>query len=420
MAIVPHNLSYVNNTVPQQQPTYPYYNGGYCGGGGLRQRVSNLEELIAKIKGKHEADEASEKAARDEEERKKKEKEEEERRAKDKREREEMHSLFAKEMNARLDGISNAIGGKKEKEDNEVSKLKEEIERLKKSQRGSEASTSTSDKEAVKALQKEISDMRMASEARFGSLEDEIEKERRLRLEAMADAEAWKSEALRPGNKRGSLAIGASPTTQARVRPRVVPTSTPEGTRKVVDEHYRSVVKRHGMEVDLLKEMRLKQIKARREAQEELAKVREKQLEDERKMNKLHERMRELKFEKRKRRPMTNLKPQLDEAAGVSVRKTDTRANKLVSPTMEGGEREKFLKKARKGLKNLRKEEVRGICEKEGITYDKLDVTKEEIAQLRTAREFKDGEGKGKQVVVHEVSKNGVSEAGADGDSATS
>ncbi|GBG82361.1 hypothetical protein CBR_g34645 [Chara braunii] len=137
-------------------------------------------------------------------------------------------------------------------------------------------------------------------------------------------------------------------------------------------------------------------------------------------MDRLRERMRELEFEKRKRGPVTNLKPQLDEAAGVSMRKTDTRANKLVSPTMEGGEREKFLKKVRKDLKNLRKEEVRGICEKEGITYDKLDVMKEEIAQLRTTREFKDCKGKGKQAAVHEVSEDGVSEAGADGDSATS
>ncbi|GBG78474.1 hypothetical protein CBR_g26504 [Chara braunii] len=300
MVIVPHNPSYENNTVPQQQPTYPYYNGGYAGGGGLRQRVSNLEELIAKIKGKHEGDEAREKEARDEEERKKTEKEEKERLVKDKREREEMHSVFAKEMNARLDGISSAIGGKKEKEDNEVSKLRDEIERLKKNQRGSSASTSTSDKEAVKALHKEISDMSAASEARFGSLEDEIEKKRRLRMEAMADAEAWKSEALRPGNKRGSLAIGASPTTQARVRPRVVSTSTPEGTRKVGDEHYRSVVKRHGMEVDLLREMSLKEVKARREAEEELAKVRERQLDDKHEMEILRERMRKLEVEKGK------------------------------------------------------------------------------------------------------------------------
>ncbi|GBG68896.1 hypothetical protein CBR_g3595 [Chara braunii] len=264
-------------------------------------------------------------------------------------------------MNARLDVISSAIGGKKDKEDNEVSKLKEEIERLKKSQSGNEASTSLSDKEAVKVLQKEISDMRTASEARFNMLEEEITKEKRLRQEAVADAEAWKSEALRPGNKRGSLAVGASPVTQARVRPRVLPTSTPEGTRKVVDEHYRSVVKRHGMEVDVLQEMRMKEVKARREVEEELAKVRERQLDDQREMDRLRERMRMLEVEKGRRGPVTNLKPQLDEAVGGSARKMD-RANKFVSPAGNGSDREKFVKKARRDLKNLRKEEIQGIC----------------------------------------------------------
>ncbi|GBG88630.1 hypothetical protein CBR_g48161 [Chara braunii] len=294
-----------------------------------------------------------------------------------------MHSVFAKEMNSRLDAINSAIGGKKDKEDNEVDRLREKIERLKKNQRTNEASTSITDKEAVTMLQKEILNMRKASETRFGLLEDEIAKEKRLRQEAVADADAWKSEALRPGNKRGSLAVGASPATQARVRPRVTQTSTPEGTKRVVDEHYKSVVKCHGMEVDVLQEMRMNEAKAKRDAEEELAKVREKQLEDEREMDKLRERMRTLEVERGCQGPVINLKQQLDEVVDSSLRKTD-RMKKFVSPAGHVSEREKFLRKARKDLKILKKEEIQGICDKEGVTYEKLGVTREEIAKLQT------------------------------------
>ncbi|GBG73788.1 hypothetical protein CBR_g17127 [Chara braunii] len=141
MAIVPVQTPVYGgapiSTGPPMYNGYNNYNGGYSGGGGLGRRVSNLEDLIAKIRGKHKADEARDKVTWDEEEKKKKEKEEEDRRLQEKKDREEMHSIFAKELNTKLDVINIAVGKKdKDKGDDEIAKLREKIKMLKNSQQG--------------------------------------------------------------------------------------------------------------------------------------------------------------------------------------------------------------------------------------------------------------------------------------------
>ncbi|GBG61167.1 hypothetical protein CBR_g19243 [Chara braunii] len=188
------------NGVGTMVPAYNgYHNQGYSNIGGLRQRVYSLEEIVGKIKVKHDADEAKEKAIKEEEERKKREKEEEERRAREKRDREELH----KELNVKLEEINKALEGKNNNSD-ELTKLREEIQVLRCGQCVSNLvgpSTVSNEKEQVTMLQRELAEMKMASERWFAVLEEEIAKEHRLREEAVADAEAWKHEALRPGNK---------------------------------------------------------------------------------------------------------------------------------------------------------------------------------------------------------------------------
>ncbi|GBG83562.1 hypothetical protein CBR_g37279 [Chara braunii] len=118
--------------------------------------------------------------------------------------------------------------------------------------------------------------MKAASDRRFATLEDEIAKKERLREEAVADAEAWKIEVLQPGNERGCLAVEPTPTTQARIRPQTTP---------------RSRGKRHDAEVVALREIRLKELNGRREAEQELKRLKEKQNNDELEMEKLLEKM---------------------------------------------------------------------------------------------------------------------------------
>ncbi|GBG84143.1 hypothetical protein CBR_g38117 [Chara braunii] len=200
----------------------------------------------------------------------------------------------------------------KDKGEDGVARQRDEIEKIKRNQQEWAASTSVSDKETVDLLKKEVAELKSASEKRFGALEEEIAKERRLQDEAVADAEAWKNEALRPGKKQGNLAVEATPVTQARVRARTVQGATPDATRLRVDEHYKSVVKRHGMEVDVLQEMRMKEVKARREAEEDLKKIRAQKACDDLEIERLHERMKKLEMEKRQHGGATNLKSRRD------------------------------------------------------------------------------------------------------------
>ncbi|GBG69641.1 hypothetical protein CBR_g4470 [Chara braunii] len=265
--------------------TIPFYPNQFNGGGsgsGLGRRVSTLEEIVGKINSKHEADEARERLQREEEERKKREREEE-RREKEKKQREDFQSLMHKEMSTKLDKVCDAVNGKKAGEseeimnlnaqiedlrqslkgkqkvveDEEVTKLRAEVERLK---RGRDvASTWTtvtrlvSEAEELARLRREQVDTQAATNKRLASLEEVIHALQKQCELAEANAEAWRSEALRPGNKRGSVAIGHTPVTEARVRPRVTPAASP----CTVNQQIKGIVERYQREVDLQKEMRL-------------------------------------------------------------------------------------------------------------------------------------------------------------------
>ncbi|GBG88496.1 hypothetical protein CBR_g47966 [Chara braunii] len=286
-AIVPFQALILSVSTSVPTANVPY-NGRYSGGGYLRQRVTTLEDVVEKIKSKHDADEAKEQAAKEEIERKKRENKEEERRMREKKEREEFHSSITKELSSKLDVVVGAIG--KKNDDSEVAKLKQEIERLKCEQCVAGPSTTVhkppTEAQRVERLKQEQAEMKAESERRFAISEEEIAKLNRLREEAVADAEAWKNEALRPGNKRGSLVMG-SPTSQMRIRPRVTPSQVTGTGKKKADEHLKGVVERHVMEVDMLKELRLKELNGRREAEQELEKLKEKHERDQREIERL-------------------------------------------------------------------------------------------------------------------------------------
>ncbi|GBG61096.1 hypothetical protein CBR_g19172 [Chara braunii] len=213
------------------------------------------------------------------------------------------------------------------------------------------------------------------------------------------------------GNKRGSLVIG-SPTTQMRTRPRMTPTLISGTGKKKIDENLKSVVEQHALEVDTLKEMRLRELNARREAEQKLEKLREKHKNDDQEIKRLREEMNKLEMEKKHKTVGTNLKSKLDEAAGGSVRKTD-RGKKVETPADAICKRDVMLKDARHQLRNMTKE-ILVICEKEGMEYTKLDATKEEVAKLRVDKVVEgdhDEEQGDCGVPIHEVPDDGEEES---------
>ncbi|GBG84442.1 hypothetical protein CBR_g38727 [Chara braunii] len=352
---------------------------------------------------KHEADEGREKSQCEEEERRKREKEEEDRRQRDKKEREDFQAQMHKEMSAKLDRVCDAVNGKKASDSEEVMKLKAQVEALtlqhrestageKKSGEAEEvarlkleveslkrgrdvASTSatvtTGESEEVSRLRREYADMRAVTDWRLASLEEVIHALQKQCEAAENNVEAWRLEALRPGNKRGSVAIGQCPITEARVRPRVTLYEIPRAVSRV-NGQLKAIVERHQQEVDLLKEMRLKEVNARKESEEEV--------------ERLKEAMARLGTSRKTKG--TNLRTRLDEVAGPSSRKDKGKAP--ASPDTQAVDRDVLLKNARRQLRNLKKDDVVAFCEKEGITYTKLDLTKEAIAQRRAGRAFGD------------------------------
>ncbi|GBG64431.1 hypothetical protein CBR_g44316 [Chara braunii] len=336
----------------------PYYSGQFNGGGsgsGLGRRVNTLEEIVGKINSKHEADEARERREREEEDKKERERDDEERRLKEKKEREDLQKELHKEMSTKLDKVCEVVNGKKAGDVSEIEQLK---------------------------AQKQC----------------EV---------AEANAEVWRNEALRSGNKRGSVAICQTPGSAARVRSRVTPGVSPCPVARV-DQQLKAMVERHQQEVDLLKEMRLREVNARKESEEEIERLKEAMA----------------KLETGGRTRGTNLRAKLDDVAGPSTCKDKGRSVMAGSASR----RDVFIREARKQLRNLRKEEIVSICEKEGIEYMKLDPTKKAIAQGRADRAFEvevekeSGKGKGKVDAVVDVpdDEGGNSDKSDEHDSTTS
>ncbi|GBG60782.1 hypothetical protein CBR_g12520 [Chara braunii] len=245
----------------------PYSRHSSGGGGWLGSRVSTLEEKVGKISAKHEAEEAKEQAAREEEDRRKREREEEERTQRDKREREEFLAQLNREMNSKLDRVCEVVSTKKGGDSNEVAMLKAQVEALKRSWDESGVAgtlTRNSDNEEVSRLKAQVAElmkrvqgpsssvptkradeaeeiarlhseqaeMKSAADRTFAALEDFITSLKGRCEEVEASAEVWKSEALRPGNKRGCAAIDQTPITEAQFRPRTTPVGSPQTVRR--------------------------------------------------------------------------------------------------------------------------------------------------------------------------------------------
>ncbi|GBG89408.1 hypothetical protein CBR_g49198 [Chara braunii] len=241
------------------------------------------------------------------------------------------------ELTESLDKVYKAIDGRKSNDGDDVAKLKTTVNDMQRRLNGGVASTSSVapsvEGEELARLDREQAEIKTATEKRLSALEDVVLALQRKCEEAEENVEKWKSEALRPGNKRGSIAVDPTPSSHARFR----------------------------MEVEALQTLQISEMNARKESEEEV--------------ERLKESLAKLDMEKRARVRGTNLKSKFNNAAvrekdpendvGPSARKCK---DKVVSGSASKSvDRKAFLRANRCDLRGKNKELVMGICEKRGL-----------------------------------------------------
>ncbi|GBG81218.1 hypothetical protein CBR_g31890 [Chara braunii] len=224
----------------------------------------------------------------------------------------------------------------------------------------------------------------VSTRQRLEQIEKEMREVNMARDDAKAEAERWQQEALRPGNKRGCISL-TTPASRTSVRP---PAGTLGKSPAIID--YKSMVEMHRMEVETI------EVNARRKAEQELERMKEKMLS----MEKQKEKGRET--------PRSNLRIRMEEVAVEKV----TEHNLPITSASKVTDKEAFIRDNHKTLKLLTKDGLTAICEKEGVKYAGVKQTVEDIIARRVAVAFPEA----KKAVV-DVSED-LADAG--GDSSTS
>ncbi|GBG69714.1 hypothetical protein CBR_g4545 [Chara braunii] len=187
--------------------------------------VTSSLASVTGIKAHQDAEIVKERSKNEEEEWIKKENEEEERRLREKKAREDFQSEMKKEISSKVDTVCELLESKKGSNEDEVTKMRIEIEGLRKALRnGNGVSTSENTFDKYK---RELEEERLRSDRRLAAMEEEIARLRTVNEEAVAAADVWKNEALRPGNKRGSIDMGTLKTETQRLDQQVGAATTP-------------------------------------------------------------------------------------------------------------------------------------------------------------------------------------------------
>ncbi|GBG90214.1 hypothetical protein CBR_g50393 [Chara braunii] len=148
-------------------------------------------------------------------------------------------------------GDADAAKTLKKNEVCEVAKLREEVDSLKKMKFAAiqPAMATVNATDTSVRLQHEFDEAKRraqdANERWIAALEEQVQTLKHITEEAVSEAEGWKLEAQSPGNKRGGIAIGVTPSPQIRTRPRCAPVPTPVNTKKKQVEDYSELVARH-------------------------------------------------------------------------------------------------------------------------------------------------------------------------------
>ncbi|GBG74657.1 hypothetical protein CBR_g19065 [Chara braunii] len=205
----------------------------------------------------------------------------------------------------------------------------------------------------------------------------------------MEETQSWRNEALRPGNKRGTISL-STPECDDRLRSRQRVIMSPnvelrEEIRKMKDSEYCTM-----REMEVIKQRKADEAKG--------IEAERKKLEAEAEVTKLREQVEKLSMEVVVvPTGGTNMKGRL-EAVAASGQKTVRRGRPRLTPAKtprkddgmkDANDRFIFLREENKRLRVLKKSGLEAICQQEGIEYKTVDATTDELAEIRVnARRF--------------------------------
>ncbi|GBG79209.1 hypothetical protein CBR_g29260 [Chara braunii] len=240
--------------------------------------------------------------------------------------------------------------------ESEIKRLKEDIEILKRSKE------TTSDKSD---LEKQLEELR-----------EHVKKLRKEKELSEEEAQQWRGEALRPGNKRDSIAI-STPQSESQGRSKSRSVTSPNDLEKLREQfqRLREMQQLSFVEVKLLKEKRAEAEARRMAAEKEAGLLRE-----------------QVDLLKSPQLGGTNLRNRLEQ---VAVGSTQGKKKGLVgrpcastSKAAAVNDRHVFLAEEKKRLRALKKGGLVPLCTDEGILYRTVEQAVEEIAELRANRMF--------------------------------
>ncbi|GBG74238.1 hypothetical protein CBR_g17948 [Chara braunii] len=259
------------------------------------------------------------------------------------------------------------------------------------------ASTHQTSENAILALKTEIGELKQSAivKANFkkeiAGLRKEVNSLREQNERVVAEANhQWKSEALWPGNKRGSAAIN-TPEPSDRGTPKPRWTDNLREVNKWKDE-YKNLSTLHrlaNLEAEALKKKR--------------AEIELKRMEAEKQVKDLEARMSELTASGDKRKGGgTNLKERLEEVAIRSVRRGQKTTPGRIRGVSVGNRnmgdinnRTEYVEERKKQLRLLRKAGLEVYCKEEGIKLGKVEETISELAEARARKIFGETSEKG-------------------------
>ncbi|GBG90612.1 hypothetical protein CBR_g50956 [Chara braunii] len=283
-----------------------------------------------------------------------------------------------------------------------VSKLQNEICEFRKM-----VSSKTVESDEIFVLKQELGELKQSAfmktnfEQEIAGLRKEVDALRRQNEKVVEETKLWKDEAMRPGNKRGSVAMG-TPGLPNRGSPKPQWTDCMRKDDKWKEEYKKlqSLHKLANVEAELLKEKRAAAEVKRMEAENQI-----RDLED--KMSRLNA----AEVGKGTGSGGTNLKERLETVTLGSVQRgrketpgrgsTDEGLDRL----KDVNNRFQFIEDQKKQLCNLKKLGLEPMCKEAGIRVGKVEQMVCELAEYRveqafgTAREDAPG-SKGKKQVV--------------------
>ncbi|GBG86315.1 hypothetical protein CBR_g41309 [Chara braunii] len=223
-------------------------------------------------------------------------------------------------------------------------------------------------------------------------LKTEIGLLRKEKEQSAEETHVWMNEALRPGNKRGCISM-TPPEVDNRTRCRVRIMESPSGAlrdelKKLKDMEHCTL-----REVEVLKQRRTAEERRRMEAEAE-------KLVAEAEVAKLREQIEKLTTEAAAAPTGgTNLKSRLEAATevGGSAQKTVRRGKPRSTlgrvgsddgSAVDANDKFSFLQIERKRLRAWKNSGLEALCKQKGITYRTVEMTADEIAEMRVDARF--------------------------------